>query len=97
MSFLSSLGKAVAFTAAPFTWAAARGVELVTGKDDIVRNNPLTYYTDLFKGSDASKAPSGGSSPVQEGEKALHTYGEGGEMDYEKAIQSINALANQKT
>ena len=34
---------------------------------------------------------------MQEGEKALHTYGEGGEMDYEKAIQSINALANQKT
>lgn len=87
-----ALGKALAFTAAPLTWVAARGVELVTGKDDIVRNNPLTYYKDLFAGSEEAKkqAPAGGANQPPAG---LETYG-GSNISYEKALEEIDKLSN---
>lgn len=88
-----ALGKALAFTAAPLTWVAARGVELVTGKDDIVRNNPLTYYKDIFAGSDEAKkqAPAGGANKPP---ARLETYGESN-LSYDKALAQIDKLTNK--
>ena len=95
MGLLESLGKAALFVASPVTWVAARGVELVTGKDDIVRNNPLTYFTDIFSGSDAAKEapPAGGAAQAASGYGVENYPVNGGAMDYEKAMAEINKLA----
>ncbi len=85
-----AIGKALLFTASPITWVAARGVELVTGKDDIVRNNPLTYFKDIFAGSDEAKksAPAGGATKA---DADLAAYG-GSDLNYEKALAEIDKL-----
>lgn len=95
MSLLGSLGKALAFTVSPVTWVAARGVELVTGKDDIVRNNPLTYFSDIFTGGDKPPAaPAGGAAQAAAGTGlANYPVAPTGPMDYEAAMMEINKLA----
>ena len=84
-----SIGKALAFTAAPLTWVAARGVELVTGKDDIVRNNPLTYYSDIFtKSKEAEQKPAGGATPAA----PAGLSGYDATKSYEEALAAIEKL-----
>ena len=86
-----AIGKALLFTASPITEVAARGVELVSGKDDIVRNNPLDYYKDVFtRSKPAAQTPAGGASQPA---GPMGPDGYKGIMSYEEAVKAIDQLA----
>lgn len=104
MSFsFKGLCKAVAFSAQPVTWLAARGIEKLTGNDNIVRNDPRTYYTDLWTSS--KPAPAGGATggynandykPAVDSFKTTKGLDNGeGDMTYLKAQAAIEKLSGE--
>jgi hypothetical protein len=84
-----ALGKALLVTVSPLTWVGARAVEKVTGNDNLVRNNPLTYYTDVFtRSKPADAAPAGGTTKPAEGPAGYQAT----PLDFEQAMKAIEGL-----